>query len=502
MFVFLAYFCITVFLFIMLAFVKYRLVAAMLFCSPLLSKAGNTGNLESFTNSAPLEGAIAGVAVIDMDNGTVVAACNEHVPLVPASLQKLVVTSSALKCYSPDKKFVTRIEYSGNVTGGVLDGALVVRGCGDPSLGSAFGRQKPDAVMTEILTALKGAGINRIDGDIIADDSHFSFQGVQPSWLMEDIGNYFAAGCYGINFSDNLYQLHVKSGGTGSRADITRCVPAVPGLVLNGCFIAEGTGRDSAYITGLPFVNERFLSGRVPVNRNNYVVKGDIPDPALFFACSLKEFLEVNGIVCNGDVATARIIRGNGGRLPDAEGSRLLCSHFSDRLSDMVRVTNFRSNNLYAESLIRWVGEATGTGCSVEGGANAVVRLWKDVGVEMDGIRILDGCGLSLRNRISAGTLASILAAIGKDDNLFRAFLSTMPEAGKEGTVKSFLAGTPLAGKVWAKSGSMNGVQCYAGYCNNGRRMAFAVMVNGFSSDRREVRREIERLLLSLLTGE
>lgn len=478
---------------------KCRALVSIFFCLPFLSHAYN-GMVESFVNSVPLEGSVAGVAVIDIDAGEVVASHNFSLPLVPASLQKLVVTSSVLKCYPPEKRFVTGIEYTGTVSGGVLNGDLIVRGCGDPSLGSAYGSRKTDAAMTEILAALRTKGVVRINGDIIADDSHFSFQGVQPSWLMEDIGNYFAAGCYGINFSDNLYRLYVKSGETGSEAEITDCRPYIPGLKLNGHFTAQGNGKDSAYITGLPFVNERFLSGRVPVNRSKYIVKGDIPDPPLFFAYTLKEFLSSNGIGCNGNITTARIIKAGGGKLPEAEKTTLLCNHYSDRLADMVRVTNFRSNNLYAEALMRWVGEAMDMTRSVEGGANAVVEIWGKEGVRMDGMKVYDGCGLSLRNRISAGTLASILAAAGRDGKLFDTFISTLPEAGREGTVKMLLAGTPLAGKVWAKSGSMNGVQCYAGYCCTDRRLAFAVIVNGFSSKRWEVQREIGRFLYSVFT--
>lgn len=481
--------------------VKRGVVAAIIFCFSFLSYAGN-GVVESFVNSAPLKGAVVGVAVIDIDAGVLVAEHDAYLPLVPASLQKLIVTSSIFKCYGPEKRFVTGVEYSGSINGEVLNGSLIVRGCGDPSLGSSFAKQRSDAILSEILSALRERGVKRINGDIVADDSFFSFQGIQPSWLMEDIGNYFAAGCYGINYSDNLYRLYVKSGGSGSKAEITCCRPEIPGLRLNGWFVSEGNGKDSAYITGLPFVNERYLSGRVPVNREKYIVKGDIPDPALYFAYCLKSYLVSNGIACNGETTSARIIEAGGGTLPGKGASSLLCRHYSDRLSDIVSVTNFRSNNLYAESLMRWVADARGMARSVEGGANAIVDLWRNEGVKMDGIRIYDGCGLSLRNRISAGTLASILAAAGRNMEVFDTFLSTLPEAGREGTVKLLLAGTPLAGKVWAKSGSMNGVQCYAGYCCNDRRLAFAVIVNGFSASRWEVQREIGMFLYSVFTGE
>lgn len=479
--------------------VKCAISAALLFCLPFFSYS-ETDYVASFVNSVPLRGCVVGVAVMDMDDGTVIAEHDSDLPLVPASLQKLVVTSSVMKCYKPDKRFVTGIEYSGSITDGILDGSLIVRGCGDPSLGSAFARQKSDAVMSEILSALKMNGVRQINGSIVADDSFFSFQGVQPSWLMEDVGNYFAAGCYGINFSDNLYRLFVKSGTEGTKGVITECSPEIPGLKLEGWFVSMGNGKDSAYITGLPFVNNRYLSGRVPVNRERYVVKGDIPDPALYFAHCLREFLVSNGIRCDGGITTARLVGMEGGSLPGKNGSTLLCNHYSDRLSDMVTVTNFRSNNLYAESLMRWVGDARGLPRSVEGGANAIVKIWSDEGVDMEGIKIYDGCGLSLRNRISAGSLTAILAAVGRNAEVFNSFISTMPEAGREGTVKLLLAGTPLAGKVWAKSGSMNGVQCYAGYCCNGKRLAFAVIVNGFSSERWEVQREIGKFLYSIFT--
>lgn len=474
---------------------KRIIFSILLLLTPLISNAG--GAVNEFTGSASMSDAVAGISIVNLSSGEIVESYNASLPMVPASVQKLLVTATALKCYAPEKTFETVTSYCGEINGNTLEGDLYVTGCGDPTLGSAYGRQQRNAVLAGMTAALKAKGIKQISGRIIADDSGFSYQGVSPAWLAEDMGNYYAAGSYGINFFDNMYSLNLKTGREGTKPVITGCNPEIPGINFANYLTVSGDGKDSAYICGVPFSGYRILSGRVPRNKECYTIKGDIPDPAMFFAGALKNYLLKNGIEMEAEPVTARVMSLNGEN--GCNELKALYTHQSDKLSDIITVINHNSNNLYAETLLRWVAQARGKEASADEGINAEKEIWREAGTDLSGTRLYDGSGMSPKNRISAGKLSEILTAAAKDKTLYYTFYSTLPQTAKDGTVRNFMKGYPTAHKFRLKSGSMEGVQCYAGYYRGKEEYAVVVMVNNFTAKRSEVQTEIAELLHKIL---
>ena len=179
--------------------------------------------------------------------------------------------------------FPTTISYDGTIANGVLNGNIYIQGHGDPTLGSSHFAPESETFIKEWKDAIRQQGIREIKGAIIADESIFDNEGISMKWLREDLGSYYGAGSYGLSFHDNLYSLYLNSGATGTRPTLVRTEPEMD-LDFHNYLKAAATKSDSSFIVGMPFSNERYLYGIVPANRQSYRLKGDIPDPALFFS--------------------------------------------------------------------------------------------------------------------------------------------------------------------------------------------------------------------------
>ena len=473
-------------------FIKYVFILLGL---GLTSSVYAGAGISRFVSLPELQSASVGFCIIDVESGKVVSSHDARRTLLPASVLKLLTSATALEMYGGEHRFYTDVSYSGTIKDGVLYGNLYIRGCGDPTLGSVYGKRPVYDFRESLLKKLKDAGISRIEGCIVADDSRFDTEGVSPKWLWEDLGNYFAAGCYGVNYRDNTYRLTLRSGIAGTTPSIVRVDPEVPGLHFTNYLVASRNPIDSAYIYGAPFSLQRYIYGTIPEKRNAFVIKGDFPDPALFLADEMTSFLKASRISVKGAPVTMRMLVENGKDTEHSGKQYSLFRYPSDRLSDIIRIVNHNSNNLYAESLLRWIALTRYPKASAIKGVEVLKHFWREKGVDLDKLIQYDGNGLSPVNRISAEMICRILASVASDKNLQPIFYASLPRPGTSGTVRSFLKNSPLSKQMWLKSGSMAYVQSYAGYYNSGnRRYAIAVIVNNFDGPRARLRQALEQM--------
>lgn len=177
-----------------------------------------------------------------------------------------------------------------------------------------------------------------------------------------------------------------------------------------------------------------------------------------------------------------------------SEGSRqLLCTHRSEPVSEVMRSCMMRSDNQFAEGLLRTISSEYGKDGSTASGAAIVRDHWKRKGVDAKGVEIIDGSGLSRDNRLTAEFLGGVLKEMA--DNPW--YASYFPLAGQEGTLRHFLTGTPLEGYVAMKTGSMRGIQCYAGYKINEDyepTHVIVIMINNMN-DRTRAREGVKTML-------
>ena len=168
----------------------------------------------------------------------------------------------------------------------------------------------------------------------------------------------------------------------------------------------------------------------------------------------------INPTWASGDLPNAYGITVLGRDIPNDTRRRLIGTHRSAEVQDIMRSCMMRSDNQYAEAMLRTFSHLKGRDGSSASGADEEIKLWKHKGAPLKDVRIVDGSGLSRSNRLTADFLGSVLAEMAHDPW----YASFFPLAGQEGTLKRFMCGSPLEGYVALKTGSMNGIQSYAGY--------------------------------------
>lgn len=444
--------------------------------------------LEKFLSNPALKNANVGVYVRDLTTNQTLVDSRSNFVIPPASTQKVVTTAAALEVLGADFCFTTYIETDAQVENGVLKGNLYVRGTGDPTLGST--KVGDQLFLSKWCQALKRMGIKRIEGKIIADASYFDGDALNPQWLWEDIGNYYAAGVYAIPYMDNTLNIQFGSVSLGQTPKVIKTYPNIPYLTFDN-HIQCIKNHDGAYIHGLPYDNKRYLVGSVPPSKGPFGVRGDIPNPPLLLAQHFKQQLETEGIIVSGKADY--MTEGN------SEERTILYEHKSEPLSEILKEVNQHSNNLYAEQIFRYLGSKVSTPCTINNSVNVIRNCLINRGISLQGAFIMDGCGLAPQDAISAANLVDILTYMYKSKNN-EVFIESLPIAGESGTLKGFLKNTELEGNVKAKSGTTSRIKSYAGYMTSkdGHTIVFAVIVNNANCKARQVTPMIEQLLLDI----
>ena len=458
----------------------------------LLNQASAQSSADKFIDNDLLRNASVSLLVLDLNTGQKVSEISPTHSLIPASTMKLLVTATALELLGTDFRFETKLQIGGKIDdNGVLNGNLYIYGGGDPTLGSAFVGNRD--FLKQWLTAVKKAGIKSINGSIIADASLFDDEGINPQWSWEDIGNYYAPGIYGISYLDNTARVHLNSNERGSTPMVTKTVPEIPGLTFENNLKSTTIGKDSAYFYGAPRSNVRSIYGEIPMNRSNFVTKMDIPNPPLLLAQHFHDLLIDNGVNISYPPSDQYHAATN--------ERKTFYTHQSLPLSRIAKEINFTSNNHYTEQLFRYLALQNSSIATTRGAVQVVRNHWKSKGLAVEQLFMSDGSGLSRTNAVSAEFYVQLLTYMRKQSKVSTGFYDSLPAAGESGTIEWILKNTPLQGKLKAKSGSISRVRCYAGYIDlPNKNYAFAVLVNNFNGRPRDVIKEIEKYLVSVVS--
>lgn len=415
------------------------------------------------------DAASIGVYISDIPEGDVLIEYNSVKTLTPASIMKALTTASAISALGTEYRFRTEVYMTGEIAGSTLCGNLLLKGYGDPTLES---RHFPDnkGFVDSVVSHIKKYGITCIKGSVIAEQSFVKNQGPVSKWEIEDEAWGYGAGYYGLNFMDNTFRLSIPSMAT---------VPHVAGLtVVDNTMIGKNDpklqrGTDS-------YVLE--ISGTVPAGKE-VSVSCAMPEPSRVLIDSIYCKLSENGIKVEcGDIFSTDTVP--------------LFTYKSPFLSEIMRSLMFRSDNLMAEGVLR----AISVGSTRAEAIDAEIAMWENRNIDCSYVSIYDGSGLARSNRVSPKFMGDVLSWMAKND-MAKVYVSLFPRAGKEGTLSRFLANSRLTGRIVLKTGSMNGVQCYAGYKldSDGKPThVIVIMVNNFFCKRKELINSIERLLLKI----
>lgn len=474
----------------------------LLICLHLLAGAQTPAPVKWLLQAPYMRGASFSLVVKDVQEGRTVYSYDTDRLQSPASVLKTVATATALEILGEDYRYPTTLEYDGILENGTLEGNLYIKGSGDPSLGSSHFAPGQNKFLSTWIAALQKAGIKHITGSVISDESIFDTEGVSIKWLREDMGNYYAPGSYGISIFDNMYKLSLQTGAAGTRPVLKGTEPDIPFIRFKNYLKAAPVSSDSAYIIGAPLDDVRYLYGVLPANREAYVLKGDIPDPALYLACYLTDQLQQKGIRVDGSPSCYRIeVEEN--RWKKGERKEIVTT-YSPTLREIASVCNHVSHNLYADALVKTVGlqykpRRNEMISSFGRGVQVVKEYWEKKGLDVFPLRMNDGSGLAPADKVSAGFMGELLVYMATESAVSDAFIASLPQAGIEGSVRNFLKGSKLQGKAHLKSGGITGVRSYAGYITkDGKTYAVAVFSNNYSCPMSRMTRALEKLLLQL----
>jgi D-alanyl-D-alanine carboxypeptidase/D-alanyl-D-alanine-endopeptidase (penicillin-binding protein 4) len=451
---------------------------------------GKSRALTDFLSTPELSCANLGILVKEVQSNKTIVEYRSDKTLIPGSNFKLITTATALTLLGPDFRFATPLEYDGQIDHqGTLHGNLYIVGSGDPTIGSE--NFSDVDFINKWVMAVNKAGIKAVDGRVVADVSAFDKEVIPSNWVWEDMGNYYAAGVYGLSFDDNLYRLTFHTDSIGTIPTIIAISPSFHPIIFHNYLTASSINADRSYLHGAPFSYQRTITGTLPANRALFVVKGDLPNPPLALATFFTNQLNQYGIHVSGFPTDT---------LPATHNKRTeFYVHYSPDLNSIIDKTNTESNNLFAEHIFKSLALINHPIATLQEATKIVKQFWASHQADTTSLFIEDGSGLSPFDGVTPEFLVQLLIYMRKDNSYGNLLFKSLPIAGKSGTLRNFLANTSLEGKVHAKSGSIKRVLCYSGYLeNNNKEYAFSIMTNSFTGSASNVQKAIEKFLLSL----
>ena len=458
------------------------------------------GAISTLAKDSSLKNASISFIVKDLDSNIIISEYNPNLSLPSASTMKVVSTAAALDILGSYFKFETKIMYDGYIdSNNVLHGNIYIKGGGDPTLGSKYFKEKYGLFMSSWVHEISKLGIDSIAGSIIGDASFFSDEYVASTWSWGDIGNYYGAGVSGLTIYDNTVKFEFSSGPLARDSTFVDCFyPYTPDLIIDNRVKASNTKKDLAYIYGGPNNPIRMIKGTIPKGQVEYVVKGSIHEPAYVTAFELESALWEYGISVGGNATTIRRMKSSGNYFESERKDVFITK--SPTVSQIVYWTNLISNNLYAEHLLKHIGVKKYNDGSVFSSTLAVTKYWSSKGIDMTGFYMNDGSGLSRSNAITASQLVGVLEYMKLKSKYSKSFLSSLPVAGKTGTLRSIGKKTKIAGNLKAKSGTMTRIKSYAGYVKSasGRNLAFAIVINNHNCTSFQIKKKLEIVMVAL----
>ncbi|MDB5143908.1 MAG: dacB [Mucilaginibacter sp.] len=420
------------------------------------------------------------LTVLDAKTGETVFAANPNMGLATASTLKTITSITAFNILGKDFQYQTQFGYSGAIASdGTLNGDLIIKGAGDPTLGSwRYAGHKENEVLSQMVAALQQAGIKRINGRVIGDDSIFGTQSVPDGWIWMDVGNYYGAGTSGLCWRENQFDIKLKTGPINSPIGIIRTVPNTPYLSFRSELLnaPSGTG-DDAY-GYLPVGSKMmYLRGTYAEDQTKKSISVAIPDPAYDAAFRLTDTLKRLGIIVSGEPESVLTLNAKGQPLPVIANK--LTTILSPTLSKIVYWLNQKSINLYAEQLLKTIAWKSGKIPTTDNGVETEQDFWKARGIDPNSLNVVDGSGLSPGDRVTTLTMATVLKS-AKTADWFPDFYESLP----------------VYNDMKMKSGSILNVLTYAGYqTHNGRELCFSIIVNNFNGSSRGIKEKIFRVL-------
>ena len=439
--------------------------------------------------------AMVAIKVASLDTGRVLFEENANKLLRPASNMKLYTVATALDRLSPDYRFTTSVlARSKPDANGIVHGDLTIYGRGDPSIAARFNGGDYFKGLNELASRIVAAGVKRVEGDLVGDETYFTGSQYGSGWAWEDLQWWYGAEVSALTVNDNALDLFVKPGPTvGSPAQITTGPPdpllTISNRVTTG---PKGSRRDISLQRGLGAAVLE-VAGSVPVDDGGYTAGIGISQPALLFVYLLRATLGQRGVVVTGKSRTVGPLSpGNGSTALTASPLIELANMQSPPFSLVAAQTLKPSQNLYTELILRTLGKevpgvvstSASFRSSEDAGLEVVKAFLKQAGINPTYLSLTDGSGLSRNDMVTAEATLMLLTYMNRHAHA-KAFREALPIAGVDGTLRNRMKGTPAENNVRAKTGSLSSAASLSGYVTTaaGENLVFSIMVNNYPED-------------------
>lgn len=442
-------------------------------------------------NDRTLNGSVLGIVAYSITTGDTLFQENSDLLLVPASNMKLITSAAALQLLGTDYVYTTALATNGSIDSqGTLHGNLYIIGSGDPTFSGLSFSSNPLSIFNSWADSLKSMKINCITGDVVGLDTCFANDPYGEGWELDDLAYPFAAPASGLCFFENCVNVAIVSGkGVGTPGRISLWPPN-ESVKINNYTRTTISSHNRPVISFKmePNTKNIAINGTIPLYSKQFQYQTPVNNPAayaagVFYNLLLRRNIKVRGNPCTFDEVNANNNTENDQQKQLAiTQQRILMTHQSPPLKEILNLMNKSSINLFAEQVLRTMGGHIKGEGSLKGGREAIQQFLTATGIDSGSTYIADGSGLSRLNLFSAGQIVRVLSFMAKQPT-FADYQMSLAMPGEDGTLKNRFIDNPASGNLKAKTGTLKHVKALSGYIStrDGELCAFSIVVNNFT---------------------
>lgn len=430
--------------------------------------------------------AIVGMEVISLEDNRVIYQKNAEYRLIPASSIKVLIAGAALDVLG--KEFCFETAFRGKLQRGIIKECSLVAS-GDPSLSFLD--------LEGLIGKLKALGVNEIEGDLAVDLSIFDSVSMGPGWMWDEKPAFWCSPLAAFNVDHNCSEVTISP-------SLKVGHPCIVSLGIDSqtiqieCSAETVNGENALKVFRTESKDDRSIfkvEGALSLKSQPKKFSLPVKIPEYYATDILKSLLKKNHITFRGEVTYL---------FAPQEKMPVIAKHASASLKELIQTMLKESDNLFADALFKKLGAVKyGLPGTWEKGRFAVRDFIKSVGLDWQQMEVVDGCGLSRYNLLSAHQMVYFLQWMAKSSyaSQFQAALSV---GGLDGTLKRRMQSPLLKANVRAKTGTMQGVTTLSGYLRTqqGKTIAFAIFINNYLKKGREVKLKIVDAILEILAND